>query len=124
MRSSAALPRASFGSERADHTLQPTALVHEVYLRLVDQRQVDWQNRAHSLVSRRRSCAGSWSITPVVTAPVKMSIRSASSRTRIAHLTQRHGAPAHQVLEPAGRGDEDVAPWRAARLWRSMPVPP
>lgn len=34
-------------SERADHTLQPTALVHEVYLRLVDQRQVDWQSRAH-----------------------------------------------------------------------------
>src|SRR6188508_3446543 len=34
-------------NERADHTLQPTALVHEVYLRLVDQRQVDWQNRAH-----------------------------------------------------------------------------
>ena len=34
-------------SERADHTLQPTALVHEVYLRLVDQRRVDWQNRAH-----------------------------------------------------------------------------
>jgi RNA polymerase sigma factor (TIGR02999 family) len=33
--------------ERADHTLQPTALVHEVYVRLVDQRQVDWQNRAH-----------------------------------------------------------------------------
>ena len=34
-------------NERADHTLQPTALVHEVYIRLVDQRQVDWQNRAH-----------------------------------------------------------------------------
>ena len=34
-------------SERANHTLQPTALVHEVYLRLVDQRKVDWQNRAH-----------------------------------------------------------------------------
>jgi RNA polymerase sigma factor (TIGR02999 family) len=33
--------------ERANHTLQPTALVHEAYLRLVDQRQVDWQNRAH-----------------------------------------------------------------------------
>ena len=45
--SSAGRPRASFGRERADHTLQPTALVHEVYLRLVDQRQVDWQNRAH-----------------------------------------------------------------------------
>ena len=34
-------------NERADHTLQPTALVNEVYIRLVDQRQVDWQNRAH-----------------------------------------------------------------------------
>ena len=34
-------------NERADHTLQPTALVHEVFMRLVDQRQVDWQNRAH-----------------------------------------------------------------------------
>lgn len=33
--------------ERANHTLQPTALVNEVYLRLVDQRQVDWHNRAH-----------------------------------------------------------------------------
>jgi RNA polymerase sigma factor (TIGR02999 family) len=33
--------------ERSGHTLQPTALVHEVFIRLVDQRQVDWQNRAH-----------------------------------------------------------------------------
>ena len=33
--------------ERAGHTLQPTALVHEAYLRLVDQTQVRWQNRAH-----------------------------------------------------------------------------
>lgn len=34
--------------ERTDHTLQPTALVHEVYLRLVEQREVP-QNRAHFL---------------------------------------------------------------------------
>ncbi len=33
--------------ERSDHTLQPTALVLEAYLRLVDQTQVKWQNRAH-----------------------------------------------------------------------------
>jgi RNA polymerase sigma factor (TIGR02999 family) len=32
--------------ERRDHTLQPTALVHEAYLRLVDQRHVNWRNRA------------------------------------------------------------------------------
>ena len=34
------------GRERRGHTLQPTALVSEVYLRLVDQRQASWQNRA------------------------------------------------------------------------------
>lgn len=33
--------------ERLSHTLQPTALVHETYLKLIDQRQVDWKNRAH-----------------------------------------------------------------------------
>jgi RNA polymerase sigma factor (TIGR02999 family) len=33
--------------ERADHTLQATALVHEAYLKLVEQRSVDWQSRAH-----------------------------------------------------------------------------
>lgn len=33
--------------ERPDHTLQPTALVHEAYLRLIDQTRVDWKNRAH-----------------------------------------------------------------------------
>lgn len=33
--------------ERADHTLQATALVHEAYIRLVDWENVSWQNRAH-----------------------------------------------------------------------------
>ena len=33
--------------ERRDHTLQPTALVHEAYMRLIDQHSSDWQNRAH-----------------------------------------------------------------------------
>ena len=32
--------------ERAGHTLNPTVLVHELYLRLVDQRRANWQNRA------------------------------------------------------------------------------
>ena len=32
--------------ERPDHTLDPTALVHEMYLRLVDQRRASWENRA------------------------------------------------------------------------------
>src|SRR5688500_8901155 len=34
-------------NERENHTLQATALVHEAYLRLLEQHQVNWQNRAH-----------------------------------------------------------------------------
>lgn len=34
-------------SERDDHTLQPTAIVHEAYLKLVDQRSTDWKDRLH-----------------------------------------------------------------------------
>ncbi|MBI2680550.1 MAG: hypothetical protein HYX25_06025 [Candidatus Solibacter usitatus] len=41
------LARRHLSRERSDHTLQSTALVHEAYLRLVDQRSVQWQNRAH-----------------------------------------------------------------------------
>lgn len=33
--------------ERPNHTLQPTALVHEVYVQLIGQRRVSWQSRAH-----------------------------------------------------------------------------
>ncbi|MBN1361094.1 MAG: sigma-70 family RNA polymerase sigma factor [Sedimentisphaerales bacterium] len=36
-------------AERPDHTLQPTALVHEAYLKLVGQAEVNWANRAHFL---------------------------------------------------------------------------
>ena len=35
------------GRERPDHTLQPTALVHEAYLRLIDRRRASWQDRVH-----------------------------------------------------------------------------
>ncbi|HEX5705424.1 MAG TPA: sigma-70 family RNA polymerase sigma factor [Pyrinomonadaceae bacterium] len=41
------LARSFLVKERGDHTLQPTALVHEAYVRLVDQTRVNWQNRAH-----------------------------------------------------------------------------
>jgi RNA polymerase sigma factor (TIGR02999 family) len=39
--------KAHLGRERREHTLQATDLVHEAYLKLVDQRHVDWKNRAH-----------------------------------------------------------------------------
>lgn len=41
-----ALARARMASERTDHTLQPTALVHEVFCRMVDQR-TPWKNESH-----------------------------------------------------------------------------
>lgn len=40
------MARAHLRRERRDHSLPPTALVHEAYLKLVDQRRVQWQNRA------------------------------------------------------------------------------
>lgn len=33
--------------ERSNHTLQTTALIHEAYLKLIDQKNVEWQNRSH-----------------------------------------------------------------------------
>jgi RNA polymerase sigma factor (TIGR02999 family) len=41
------LARGYLRRERRDHTLEPTGLVHEAYLRLIDQTRVDWQGRTH-----------------------------------------------------------------------------
>lgn len=41
------LARRYLRGERTDHSLSPTALVHEAYLKLIDQRRVQWQNRSH-----------------------------------------------------------------------------
>lgn len=43
------MARGQLARERPGHTLQPTALVHEAYLRLVDQKRVEWESRAHFL---------------------------------------------------------------------------
>jgi RNA polymerase sigma factor (TIGR02999 family) len=41
------IARGHLRRERPDHSLEPSALVNELYLRLVDQRQVNWRDRAH-----------------------------------------------------------------------------
>lgn len=41
------LAAGAMAAERKDHTLEPTALVHETYLKLIRQPDVPWQNRAH-----------------------------------------------------------------------------
>ena len=48
------IARRYMAGERRGHTLQPTALVNEVYLRLVDLERVRWQNRAHFLAVAAR----------------------------------------------------------------------
>jgi len=42
-----ALAASYFRQERSDHTLQPTALVHEAYMKLVNQKRAQWKDRAH-----------------------------------------------------------------------------
>jgi RNA polymerase sigma factor (TIGR02999 family) len=59
----AGLAHRALRSERADHTLQTRALVHEAYLRLVDA-DISFQDRAHFMASRRAPCAASWWTTP------------------------------------------------------------
>ncbi len=46
-----AIAQRALSSERPDHTLQATALVHEVYLRLVGDRVVPWSSKAHFYVA-------------------------------------------------------------------------
>ena len=65
--------------ERSGHTLQPTALIHEAYMRLVDQSLPQWQNRAHFFG---------------VAAQLMRQILVEHAR---AQLTQKRGAGAHKV---------------------------
>ena len=48
------IARRCMAGERAGHSLQATALVNEAYLRLIDVRRVNWQNRAHFLAMAAR----------------------------------------------------------------------
>jgi len=81
--------------ERAGHTLQTTALVNEAYVRLVDQKNVQWQNRAHFFA---------------VAAQVMRHILIDHART---HGRAKRGGEAQRVsLEDA----ETMSPERAAEL--------
>lgn len=79
--------------ERPGHTLQTTALVHEAYLELVDQRSTDWQNRGHFLA---------------VAAQAMRRILVDHARAR---MTQKRGKNAYRVeFDPsvaAAAGDEE-----------------
>ena len=50
-----ALAGSYFQHQRPDHTLQPTALVNEAFIKLVDQTRIEWQSRAHFLAIAARA---------------------------------------------------------------------
>ena len=70
--------------ERPGHTLQPTALVHEAYIRLVDQHRADWQNRAQFLAVASQ-----------------MMRRILVDRARARHAGKRGGQQARVTLDDA-----------------------
>ena len=85
------LARARFAGERAGHTLQPTALVHETYLKLVQGEQVSWQDRVHFIA---------------VSARIMRQILVDSGRRRSAAKRQRD--PGDVLLVQAGARDDDT----------------
>ena len=94
--------------ERPAHTLQPTALVNEAYLRLVDQRSVPWQNRAHFFG---------------IAAQIMRRILVDHARKRQALKRDAPGGevvPLSQVADPAGGENIDVLSLHEALSGLSM----
>jgi RNA polymerase sigma factor (TIGR02999 family) len=86
------LARHSMRSERAEHTLQPTALVNEALLRLLSNESVDWQSRAHFMAIAARQLR-----------------RVLVDHARMAHRDKRGGDQVKLTLSAAdavGRGSE------------------
>ncbi len=84
------LARHKMAGERIDHTLQATALVHEVYLRLVEGQAADWKNRAHFFAAAAHAMR-------------RILVEQARKRSRL-----RHGGGRNRVdLEDAAAFVED-----------------
>jgi RNA polymerase sigma factor (TIGR02999 family) len=82
--------------ERAGHTLQPTAVVNEAYLRLMPQRRVHWANRAHFF--------------SIAAKMMRRVLVDHARRKRAAKRDAPPGDPTRlsRVADPAGRNDVDV----------------
>jgi len=80
----------SLASERADHTLQPTALVHEAYERLIDLRSARFQDRAHFFAV----AAGLMRRILVDHARRRRALRRGGPAEKVALDERRHGAAA------------------------------
>jgi RNA polymerase sigma factor (TIGR02999 family) len=69
--------------ERAEHSLQSTALVNEAYLRLIDAKEVDWQDRAHFFAVAARTMRR----ILVDAARSKVAVRRGGDWQRVEHVT-------------------------------------
>ena len=85
------LAQARFSGERAGHTLQPTALVHETYMKLVQGEQVSWHDRVHFIA---------------VSARIMRQILVDSGRRRYA--AKRRGDAGDALLLQSGHGEADT----------------
>lgn len=88
------IARGHLRRERADHSLEPSALVNELYLRLIDQREVSWRDRAHFF----GVAASIMRHILVDHARRRQSDKRGGDRTRIT-LTESLGAPEDDRLD-------------------------
>lgn len=89
-----ALAAGAMSNERSGHTLQPTALAHEAYMRLVGEQQVAWQDRAHFMAIVARCVR-------------QILINHANARGA---AKRGGGAPTVTLADPEMRGGGDTAP--------------
>jgi RNA polymerase sigma-70 factor, ECF subfamily len=83
------------GQERAGHTLQPTALVHEAFLKLIDQTRVDWQDRSHFFA------VGAQAMRRIL-------VNHAKSRARVKRGGGRRKLPIDEALTVSLENDEEI----------------
>lgn len=81
--------------ERSGHTLQPTALVHEAFLKLIDQSQVDWRGKSHFFA------VGAQAMRRIL-------VNHAKSRGRIKRGGKLHRLPLDEALTVSMEDDDDV----------------
>src|SRR5215217_7844515 len=119
--------------ERGEHTLQPTALVNEAYLKLVNQRNAKWQNRAHFfgisaqlmrriLVDHARQHQavkrGGSEQQRVSITNVEKFAQMDSQQSRIVELKFFGGLSIEEISEVLGIGHATVErDWKMARAW-------
>ncbi len=98
--------------ERPNHTLQPTALVHEVYLKLVGQHRIEWQNRAQFFGVRQ-------DIDLVKLDDALLSLATKDEQqSRVVELRFFGGLSIEETAEVLGISPSTVKrDWAAAKAW-------